>query len=137
MLERFDVGMESATRQRLVETCCEGRLHEATLSENSRVVPLGTYSRRVRVEFLMNFSGAKARHWCSKALRSADAAAAASASGLNAAKARTTRRSRGMWKERRELGEKKLNETIFSRNSYAKVKRSGRKKVDGHHENIE
>lgn len=100
MLERFEVGIWSATRQRFAETCCEKRLHEATLSDKSRSVPLGIYSRRVRVAFLINFSGAKERHLFLNALGSGQLEATTE-SGLNAAKASTTLRNRVIGKDRR------------------------------------
>jgi hypothetical protein len=64
MLDLFDVGMLSAMRQRSAETSCDGRAQDATLSGNSSVVPLVTYSKAVLVEFLTSFSGVKARHRC-------------------------------------------------------------------------
>ena len=94
MLDRFDVGMLSATRQRFVETSCDGRAHEATLSGNSSVVPLVTNSRAVRVEFRISFSGAKERHRCWKELEACEARTRQR--GLSAAKASHSQRRESM-----------------------------------------
>lgn len=66
MLDRLDVGIERAMRQRFVETLWLGRPQDATLSGSLRVVFAVTYSSWVRVEFFMNFSGVKPRHCCWK-----------------------------------------------------------------------
>lgn len=64
ILDWEEVGMDSAMRHKLVDTCSLAREHEATLSGNCSVEFFETYSRFVLVEFVMNFSGAKDMHCC-------------------------------------------------------------------------
>ena len=62
MLDRFEVGILKAMRHKFAETNCDGRAQEATLSLNFNVVPLETYSRRVRIALWTKISGRKSRH---------------------------------------------------------------------------
>lgn len=86
MPDRSEVAMYNAIRHKLVETSCDARLHDATLSGNLRVVPLVTYSSLMRFAFATNFSGSNDKH---RSLKSVPSAFPADVRGLRAVKPST------------------------------------------------
>jgi hypothetical protein len=64
ILDRFDVGMDRAIRQRSAKTTWLGRAQDCTLQGKLRLLPAGTYSSTWRVELKMYFSGCNDKHLC-------------------------------------------------------------------------
>ena len=62
ILDLFDVGMESPTRQRFTATAWLGRPHVGSLSGSRRSVPVATYVSTWRLLLRMYASGVKDRH---------------------------------------------------------------------------